>query len=81
MLNRFLGLPIFLLVMYLMSLLAINIGARFQPVFDAGSVAIFVHGIQWLGYVLHFPEWLTIFRPGGLAAVSTPCCRWCRRSA
>ena len=49
-LNRFLGLPIFLFVMYLMFLLAINIGGALQPIFDAGSVAIFVHGIQWLGY-------------------------------
>lgn len=53
-LNRFLGLPIFLFVMYLMFLLAINIGGALQPIFDAGSVAIFVHGIQWLGYTLHF---------------------------
>ena len=44
-----------------MFLLAINIGGALQPIFDAGSVAIFVHGIQWLGYTLHFPEWLTIF--------------------
>ncbi len=34
-LNRFLGLPIFLFVMYLMFLLAINIGGALQPIFDA----------------------------------------------
>lgn len=71
----------FLFVMYLMFLLAINIGGALQPIFDAGSVAIFVHGIQWLGYTLHFPDWLTVFLAQGSAAVSTPCCRWCRRSA
>ncbi|MEW5561777.1 Fe(2+) transporter permease subunit FeoB [Enterobacter asburiae] len=65
-LNRFLGLPIFLFVMYLMFLLAINIGGALQPIFDAGSVAIFIHGIQWLGATLHFPEWLTIFLAQGL---------------
>ncbi|HCM9120654.1 Fe(2+) transporter permease subunit FeoB [Enterobacter asburiae] len=65
-LNRFLGLPIFLLVMYVMFLLAINIGGALQPIFDAGSVAIFVHGIQWVGYTLHFPEWLTIFLAQGI---------------
>lgn len=65
-LNRFLGLPIFLFVMYLMFLLAINIGGALQPIFDAGSVAIFVHGIQWLGYTLHFPQWLTVFLAQGL---------------
>ncbi|APG20294.1 ferrous iron transport protein B [Kosakonia radicincitans DSM 16656] len=64
--NRFLGLPIFLFVMYLMFLFAINIGGAFQPIFDAGSVAIFIHGIQWLGATLHFPEWLTIFLAQGL---------------
>lgn len=65
-LNRFLGLPIFLFVMYLMFLLAINIGGALQPIADAGSVAIFVHGIQWLGYTLHFPDWLTVFLAQGI---------------
>jgi len=65
-LNRFLGLPIFLLVMYLMFLLAINIGGALQPLFDVGSVAVFIHGLQWLGYTLHFPEWLTIFLAQGI---------------
>ncbi|SNY71746.1 Fe(2+) transporter permease subunit FeoB [Enterobacter sp. CC120223-11] len=65
-LNRFLGLPVFLFVMYLMFLLAINIGGALQPIFDVGSVAIFIHGIQWLGATLHFPEWLTIFLAQGI---------------
>ena len=65
-LNRFFGLPIFLFVMYLMFLLAINIGGALQPIFDAGSVAIFIHGIQWIGATLHFPEWLTIFLAQGI---------------
>ena len=65
-LNRFLGLPIFLLVMYVMFLLAINIGGALQPLFDVGSVAIFVHGIQWVGHSLNLPEWLTIFLAQGL---------------
>ncbi|MGS9573056.1 hypothetical protein ACQWJF_24420, partial [Salmonella enterica subsp. enterica serovar Infantis] len=59
-LNRFHGLPIFLFVMYLMFLLANNIGGALQPLFDAGSVANFIHGIQWIGYTMHFPDWLTI---------------------
>ncbi|WP_312952588.1 Fe(2+) transporter permease subunit FeoB [Superficieibacter sp.] len=65
-LNRFLGLPIFLLVMYVMFLFAINIGGALSPIFDVGSVAIFIHGIQWIGYTLHFPDWLTIFLAQGL---------------
>ncbi|MDP1080646.1 ferrous iron transport protein B, partial [Klebsiella pneumoniae] len=40
--NRFLGLQIFLFVMYLMFLLAINNGCAQQTIFYAGSVAIFV---------------------------------------
>ncbi|MFK3663004.1 Fe(2+) transporter permease subunit FeoB [Scandinavium sp. NPDC088450] len=65
-LNRFLGLPIFLFVMYLMFLLAINIGGALQPIFDGGSVALFIHGIQWVGATLHFPQWLTIFLAQGI---------------
>ncbi len=48
-----------------MFLFAINIGGAFSPIFDAGSVAVFVHGIQWLGYTLHFPAWLTVFLARG----------------
>ncbi|WNY82562.1 Fe(2+) transporter permease subunit FeoB [Cronobacter dublinensis] len=65
-LNRFLGLPVFLGVMYLMFLLAINIGGALQPIFDAGSVAIFIHGLQWVGATLHFPAWLTLFLAQGI---------------
>lgn len=65
-LSRLLGLPVFLLVMYLMFLLAINIGGALQPIFDGGSVALFIHGTRWLGDTLHFPEWLTIFLAQGV---------------
>lgn len=79
-LNRWLGVPVFLFVMYLMFVLAINIGGALQPLFEGGSEAIFINGTQWLGMTLGFPDWLTIFLAQGSAAVSTPCCRWCRRS-
>ncbi len=65
-LNRWLGVPIFLFVMYLMFVLAINIGGALQPLFDVGSSAIFIDGIQWLGQTLHFPEWLTVFLAQGV---------------
>ncbi|MFU2315068.1 Fe(2+) transporter permease subunit FeoB [Rahnella sp. PCH160] len=65
-LNRFLGVPIFLLVMYLMFVLAINIGGALQPIFDIGSAAIFIQGMQWIGFTLHFPQWLTIFLAQGI---------------
>lgn len=65
-LNRWSGIPIFLAVMYLMFVLSINIGAALQPVFDTGSVALFIKGAQWLGYTLHFPTWLTVFLAQGI---------------
>ncbi|TDB48767.1 Fe(2+) transporter permease subunit FeoB [Photorhabdus luminescens] len=65
-LNRWLGVPIFLAVMYLMFVLAINIGGALQPIFDSGSVAVFIHGVQWLGYTLSFPKWLTVFLAQGI---------------
>ncbi|MBP2200380.1 Fe(2+) transporter permease subunit FeoB [Pantoea cypripedii] len=67
-LNRWAGIPIFLGVMYLMFVLSINIGAALQPVFDSGSVAVFIHGTQWLGYTFHFPDWLTVFLAQGIGA-------------
>ena len=67
-LNRWLGIPIFLAVMYVMFVLSINIGAALQPLFDSSSVAIFIHGAQWLGYVCHFPAWLTVFLAQGIGA-------------
>lgn len=64
--NRWLGLPIFLLVMYLMFFLAINLGGALQPLFDLGSAALFIQGTQWLGITLHLPEWLTLFLAQGI---------------
>jgi len=64
--NRWLGLPIFFLVMYLMFFLAINLGGALQPLFDLGSAAIFIQGTQWLGATLHFPAWLTLFLAQGI---------------
>jgi len=65
-LHRWLGVPLFLLVMYLMFILAINVGGAFQPLFDIGSSAFFIKGTQWLGYQLHFPDWLTVFLAQGI---------------
>lgn len=65
-LNRWLGVPVFLLVMYLMFFMAINLGGALQPLFDIGSIALFVHGLQWLGAWAHFPDWLTLFLAQGI---------------
>jgi ferrous iron transport protein B len=42
--NRFIGIPFFLLVMYLMFMFSINIGTAFQDFFDILGGAIFVDG-------------------------------------
>lgn len=57
-LNRWLGIPIFLLVMYTLFLFAINVGGAFQDFFDIGSTAIFIHGTITLLHSLHLPAWL-----------------------
>lgn len=56
-LNRWLGIPIFLLVMYSLFLFAINVGGAFQDFFDIGSTAIFIHGTITLLNSLHLPAW------------------------
>jgi ferrous iron transport protein B len=56
-LNRFLGIPIFLLVMYTLFLFAINVGGALQDFFDIGSTAIFIHGTITLLNQLHLPAW------------------------
>ncbi len=65
-LNRWMGIPIFLLVMYLMFLMAINIGGALQPIFDIMSEAIFIQGIHWIGSNLDLPKWLTLFLVQGI---------------
>ncbi|MCK4870732.1 MAG: Fe(2+) transporter permease subunit FeoB [Gammaproteobacteria bacterium] len=64
-LNRVLGIPIFLGVMYLMFMFAINIGGAFQDFFQIGSDAIFVHGLAHLLVSWHFPPWLIMLLSSG----------------
>jgi len=57
-LNRFTGLPVFLLVMYLMFMFSINIGSAFIDFFDIASGAIFVdQTADWLT-AINTPEWI-----------------------
>lgn len=65
-LNRWLGVPLFFMVMYLMFILAINLGDALQPLFEGGSAALFIDGTQWLGYQLHAPQWLTLLLAQGV---------------
>lgn len=66
-LNRVLGIPIFLLVMYLMFMLTINLGGAFIDFFDMAAKAIFVDGV---GQVLD---------AAGCQLADCDACHWYRR--
>lgn len=57
-LNRWLGIPIFLAVMYLMFMFAINVGSAFIDFFDILAGALFVDGSRHLLEGLGMPAWL-----------------------
>ncbi len=65
-LNRVLGIPIFLAVMYLMFFFAINIGGAFQDFFDISGNTIFVGGVNYLLTQLSVPAWLTALIANGI---------------
>ncbi len=74
-LNRYLGIPVFLLVMYLMFMFTINIGSAFIDFFDKAVGALLVDGLGvWLTD-LHWPEWLIVLLTkgigGGIQVVAT----------
>lgn len=56
-LSRWLGLPIFLVVMYLMFLVSINLGGAFIDFFDIGIGTIFVGGTAHLLQQINAPGW------------------------
>ena len=45
--NRWLGIPIFLLIMYLMFEFSMNVGTLLQPFFNISSTTIFVNGVGY----------------------------------
>lgn len=65
-LNRYLGIPIFLAVMYLMFLFTINVGGSFIDFFDIAAGALFVDGFGLLLSSAGSPEWLTAILATGL---------------
>lgn len=74
-LNRFFGVPVFLLVMYLMFMFTINFGGAFIDFFDLLAGALFIElPRQWLT-ALGAPDWLTVVLAdgagGGIQVVST----------
>ncbi len=74
-LNRFLSIPIFFFVMYLVFTLTIKIGSPFIDFFDALSGTIFVDGFSELLHLFHAPSWIIVFLAqgigGGIQTIST----------
>ncbi|MEI7347741.1 Fe(2+) transporter permease subunit FeoB [Dickeya chrysanthemi] len=74
-LHRFFGIPIFLLVMYLMFVFTINIGSAFIDFFDKLFSSLLVDGFGELLLALNTPEWLKTLLAdgvgGGIQTVST----------
>lgn len=65
-LNRALGLPIFMLVMYLMFSWSVNVGGAFIDAFDGAAGALFVTGTEQLLQWMHAPDWLIMMLAHGL---------------
>ncbi len=65
-LNRWLGIPFFLGMMYLMFTIAINVGAVFIDFFDILFGAVFVDSSRWLLEQLNFPQWIIVLFADGL---------------
>jgi len=67
-LNRWLGIPFFLFMMYAMFTVAISFGAVFIDFFDILFGAVFVDANRWLLSVAGFPEWLIVLLADGLGS-------------
>lgn len=65
-LNRFLGIPIFLLMMYLMFLFTINVGGLFNDFFEEITAVFFVQGLAHLLTSINAPEWLKVILTDGM---------------
>lgn len=65
-LNRWLGLPIFLGVMYLMFMFTINLGGVFVDFFDIAAKTLFVDGVGAVLTALGSPDWLRVVLADGL---------------
>jgi ferrous iron transport protein B len=74
-LNRWLGIPIFAFIMYLMFLISINVSSVFIDFFDILAQTIFVDGFGYLLRTVGTPEWLVVLLAdgagGGVQTVAT----------
>ena len=65
-LNRWLGVPIFLLMIYLMFTFAVNVGAVFIDFFDILFAAVLVDGVGWVLQQIGMPAVVTTLLAQGL---------------
>lgn len=65
-LNRWLGIPFFFAIMYLMFIFAINVGGAFIDFFDIASATLFVDGTHYLMEQIGAPQWLATLLADGL---------------
>lgn len=74
-LSKLFGIPVFLAVMYLMFMFAINIGGAFIDFFDGVAGALFVDGFGHLLASINVPQWLVVLLAdgagGGIQVVAT----------
>lgn len=74
-LNRWLGLPIFMAVMYLLFMVTINLGGAFVDFFDQTAEALFVKGLGTTLESAGVPTWLKVLLAdgvgGGIQVVGT----------
>lgn len=73
--NRWLGIPFFLFMIYLMFTIAVNLGAVFIDFFDILFAAVLVDGVSWLLREISSPEVLVTLLAqgvgGGVTLVAT----------
>ncbi len=74
-LNRYLGIPIFLFVMYAMFMFTINIGSAFVDFFEQLVGALLIDGLSLALTDLDWPQWLVVLITngvgGGIQVVAT----------
>ena len=67
-LNRYLGIPIFLLVMYTMFMFTINLGTAFVDFFDQSVGALLIDGLGVELKSIYCPEWLIVLLTKGVGS-------------
>ncbi|WP_440056853.1 ferrous iron transport protein B (plasmid) [Pseudoalteromonas sp. T1lg65] len=67
-LNRWLGVPIFLFMMYLMFTIAVNVGAVFIDFFDIAVGALLIDGMKVLLANIGAPQWVGVLLADGFGA-------------